>query len=149
MTQSLQHRHAARAMYGLLAFEFLLQSAAFLWREPPCIARPILQQEESDNTQNDRGNTPENVNALPAFKAKQLRMMHDHVIHRFIGSNLEQRIRNLRADDLGDRRRYQKARQRSRPVPAGKPMRQIHNDSRKESGFREAKKETNNVELGW
>ena len=74
--------------------------------------------------------------------------MHSHAVDCFVDSNFEQRIGNLGADDLSDRGRHQKAGQRSRPVPAGKPVRQIHNDSRKKSGFRQAEQKANEVELG-
>src|SRR5438093_13322839 len=75
MAQRLEHRHAMPAMQILLPFEFLVQSLAFLRREPSGIPRTVLQQKKNDDTQHDGWNAPENVNALPAFEAKQFRMM--------------------------------------------------------------------------
>src|SRR5258706_6017551 len=88
MPQRLQHRHATCAMQVFLPFEFLVQSPAFLRGKPPGIPRPVLQQRENDDTQYDGWDSPENVNALPAFKTKQFRVMHGNAVDGLVGSIL-------------------------------------------------------------
>src|SRR5258705_2714997 len=117
------------AMQVLFVFELLMQRIAFLGREPTSIARTILQQREDDDAQEDCWNAPKNIDTLPAFQTKEFRMMHSYAVDGFVGSNFEQRVRNLGADDLGNWCRDQEARQRSRPVPARKPLSEIDNDA--------------------
>ena len=109
-------------MQVLLKFELLVQSLAFLRREPSGIVRTVLQQRENDNTQDHRWNAPEDVNALPALKTKQLRVMQRQTVNGFVGSDFEQRIGNLWTENLSDRGGHQKTGQRSRAVSAGKPV---------------------------
>src|SRR5207248_2725608 len=87
MAQRLGHGHAMAAMEALLALELLLQSVSLLGREPAGMARPVLQHEEDDDTQDDGRKAPENVNALPALKAEELEVMDGDAVDRFDGSD--------------------------------------------------------------
>ncbi len=127
--------HAPRR--HLLVF-FLLQlssePALLIVRKPARLMHAISQVEQREHTQQHRRHTFEEEHPPPSMHAAPM-----HV--------LQNPTRERRTDHHRQRLRHHEPRLRARAVFVPKPMRQIHNHAREETGFRRAQQKTRRVEL--
>ena len=163
-------------MVRLLTRQLVLQRLALFGCQPFGLTRPVGEQPEDGDAEDDRGNGPQNVNPLPAGQAKDFRMInhralddllraelhplrdgicgaggaggrcHNHPID-FMSADLQNLIRDNRIHDLRHRCGDEEIGQRLRPVPHGKPVGEVHNDAREEARLRKTEQEAHGVEL--
>src|SRR6516164_11735498 len=105
-------RRATRLVGGKIFFK----SLPLLGRKPACVAGTVFQSKQNDQAEQDRRDTPKNVEHLPALQSPQFSVVNWSAIDDLVCSNLKQRVGNLGADDLSDWRSNNKPGQCPRPI---------------------------------
>ena len=148
MAKPLHERHlVARGPRALLARELRLQRRALLGLQPARLVGAVREREQHDDPEHHRRDAPRDVDPLPALEAQPLGMVDDPAVHHLVGADLEQRVGDLRADDLRHRGGHEEVGQGARAIAAGEPVREVDDHARVEAGLREAEQEAHDVEL--
>ena len=111
------------------------------------MARPIGEEDQHQQAEQQCRNTPSDEYPLPAFEAHHEWMGNADPIDYLGHANFEQRVTEHRADDLRDRRGDQKQRKGPRAIAQRKPVGEKHHDAGEKTGLGQTEKETHGVEL--
>src|SRR6185295_3558282 len=140
------HLVAGRARV-LLALQLGQEGVARFGREPLRLLRPVGQVDEDEDTEHDGGDAPGDVDPLPSLEAPELGMMDGHAPHDFVRADLQEDVRELGADDLGDGCGHEEVGQGPGAVAAREPMRQVDDDAWIEARLGQPQEEAHHVEL--
>ena len=102
-------------------------------REPRCISRSICEKGKNDKAQHHRRQSLHDEKPLPAIESEPF--------------HIQQHRRHRRAERKTERHGHEQARQCPRAIILRKPVREIHDDARKESRLRHAEEKPRPVEL--
>ena len=127
--------------------ELRFQSVSLLRCQPTGLARAVGQAEQYVDTEQDRWYPPNDIDPLPALEPQDQWVTDRFPVDNDRPSDVDDPLRDPRADNHRHGRGYQKIRNRSSTVFLSKPMAQVDDHAGEKSSFGNAQEKSHQIEL--